>query len=457
MPLKEGLKTTLNQIRELSSPLYQQEVPLLTNDTDIATFGNPILDNLQVQNEFIPALINRIVYTSFEIKYFRNPLEVLEGDRIPIGWSGQEIYTNPDEGREYNADDFAGLLVKYESDVKVQYVNVNKSIQFAKTINRQVLKQAFTSWENLESFIDSLVQAMYNSLYMQNFIQTKELITKAYLGNKVMMENVQAPTTEETAKKFITLARSYFLNFQVPSSKYNAWSKMTGDEKPIITQTNPEDIVFIIRNDLRAYLDVNVLANAFNIDKTTLLGNIIPIDDFSIYNKYGEQVLDGSNIVGFIADKSWFRLKVQDQFMETFYNPNNWTWQYYLNQIKMINFSLFANAVMLVTEEPTVNITDLSLETTTVNEGQNLIKINSTPTNFTGELTVTVDETNADKVVASIINNTTLDLIVSPYTTSPITLIFTNGSFTKDISLTYSAPTVASVTTRKATAKTTSK
>lgn len=455
MAIKEGLKTTLNQIRELSSPLYQQEVPLITNDTDIATFGNPILDNLQVQNEFIPALINRIVYTSFEIKFFRNPLQVLEGDRIPIGWSGQEIYTNPDEGREYNADDFAGLLAKYESDVKVQYVHVNKSIQFAKTINRQVLKQAFTTWENLESFIDSLVQAMYNSLYMQNFIQTKELITKAYLGNKVMMENVQAPTTEDTAKKFVTLARSHFLNFQVPSSKYNAWSKMTGDEKPIITQTNPEDIVFIIRNDLRAYLDVNILANAFNIDKTTLLGNIIAIDDFSVYNKLGEKVLNGDNIVGFIADKSWFRLKVQDEFMETFYNPNNWTWQYYLNQIKMVNFSLFANAIMFVTADPVVNLTNLSLETTTVEEGQNLIKINTTPTNFTGELTVTVDETNADKVVASIINNTTLDLVVSPDITNPITLTFKCGTYTTDIKVTANGIEAASM---KATrSKTTTK
>lgn len=454
MAIKEGLKTSLNQIRELSTPLYQQEVPLITNDTDINSFGNPILNNLQVQNEFIPALINRIVYTSFELKYFRNPLEVLEGDRIPIGWAGQEIYTNPDEGREYNEDDFAGLLVKYESDVKVQYMNVNKSIQFAKTINRQVLKKAFTSWENLESFIDSLVQAMYNSLYMQNYIQTKELITKAYLGNKVIMENVEAPTTEEVAKKFVTMARGYFLNFQVPSSKYNAWSKMTGDERPIITQTNPEDIVFIIRNDLRAYLDVNVLANAFNIEKTTLLGNIISIDDFSIYDKYGKKVLNGDNIVGFIADKSWFRLKIQDEFMETFYNPNNWTWQYYLNQIKMINFSLFANGVMFVTEEPTVNITNLELETTTVEEGQNLIKINATPSNFTGELTVTVDEANADKVVATIINNTTLDLVVSPDTTNPITLTFTNGTFSKAIELTANgvAPAMA---TRKTTRKTT--
>lgn len=450
MAIKEGLKTTLNQIRELSSPLYQKEVPILMNDTDIGSFGNPILDNMQVQNEFIPALMNRIVYTAFEIKYFRNPLQVLEGDRIPIGWAGQEIYTNPTEGREYNADDFAGLLVKYESDVKVQYMHVNKELQFAKTINRQILKQAFTSWENLESFIDSLIQSMYNGLYMQNFMNTKELITKAYLGNKVMMQEINKGYDKENLVDITTIIKDLYFRFTTPSSKYNAWSKMTGDEKPIITMTNPEDIVIIIDSTLRANLDTRVLANAFNLQFADIQRNIVTIDDFSIYGKNGEVVLDGSNIGFLIADKSWFRLKVQDEFMETFYNPNNWTWQYYLNIVKLVNFSLFSNAIMGVYKLPDVNLTDLTLETTTVEEGQNLIKINATPTNFTGELTVSVDETNADKVVASI-NNTTLDLVVSPDVTNPITLTFTNGTFTKNIELTANGVAPVSARTRKST------
>ena len=105
MPLTEGLKTSLNAIREMSiknNTAYHQYVPIITEDTDIGTFGTPILNTPIVMNEFVSNLVNRIVYTQFEKKYFRNPLQVLEGDRIPLGYAGQEIYVNPAKGRKYN-------------------------------------------------------------------------------------------------------------------------------------------------------------------------------------------------------------------------------------------------------------------------------------------------------------------------------------------------------------------
>lgn len=56
------------------------------------------------------------------------------------------------------------------------------------------------------------------------------------------------------------------------------------------------------------------------------------------------------------GDKSWFRIKRQDMFLDEFYNPNNRTWQYYLNLTKMYNYSLFANGIIFATETPNVPI-----------------------------------------------------------------------------------------------------
>lgn len=109
MAISEGLKTSLNAIREISSEIYHQYVPIIDDDTDIGSFGSPILSTPVVMNEFVSALVNRIVYTQFERKYFRNPLQVLEGDRIPLGYAGQEIYVNPAKGRKFNVNDFARI------------------------------------------------------------------------------------------------------------------------------------------------------------------------------------------------------------------------------------------------------------------------------------------------------------------------------------------------------------
>ena len=114
--MNEGLKTSLNKLRELSSELYHQYVPIIDDTTDIGAFANPILSVPEVYNEFCSALVNRIVYTQFEIKSFRNPLKVLEGDRIPLGYAGQEVYVNPAKGRRYNPDDFAGLLINSQDN-----------------------------------------------------------------------------------------------------------------------------------------------------------------------------------------------------------------------------------------------------------------------------------------------------------------------------------------------------
>lgn len=375
--MNEGLKTSLNAIREMSiqnGTAYHQYVPIIDDNTDIGTFGAPILNTPVVMNQFLNMLVNRIVYTQFETKYFRNPLQVLEGERIPLGYAGQEIYVNPAKGRQYNPNDFAGLLVKYEADVKVQYTAVNMDLQYPVTVGRHKLKQAFVSWDALDNFITELSNSLYNGAYIDEYRFTKGLVSSAYKSNQVQIETVTEPTTEALGKTFTTKAREMFLNMQVPSSNYNAWAKVGGYGREIITYTNPEDIVFIVRNDIRAFLDVNVLASAFNMDKATLLGNIISVDNFDEFDEDGNKIFDGSDIIGFIGDKSWFRIKRQDMYLDEFYNANNRTWQYYLNLTKMYNYSLFANGVVIATDTPDVAINSMKFVETsaTVKVGESL-------------------------------------------------------------------------------------
>lgn len=160
----EGLVKSLNAIREMSvqnQTIYHQYVPIITGMTSISVLGEPILNQPAVQNEFMSTLINQIVYTQFETKYFRNPLQVLEGDRIPLGYAGRSIYVNPAKGRRYNVEDFAGLLQKYEAKIAVQYHAVNMDLQYPVTISRHALKKAFTSWPIL--FVGNLFPHSWTS------------------------------------------------------------------------------------------------------------------------------------------------------------------------------------------------------------------------------------------------------------------------------------------------------
>ena len=406
----DGLVTSLNKLRELSSDLYHQYVPVIDETTDISKFAEPILKVPEVYNEFCNALVNRIVYTQFEIKSFRNPLVVLEGDRIPLGYAGQEVYVNPAKGRTYNPNDFAGLLVKYEADVKVQYMAINSDVQYPVTFSRQQLKKAFVSWGDLETFIDGLSNALYNGAFIDEFRFTKLIVSDAYRDNKAqIISDLSAVSNGDTAKAFVEKARELFLNFQLPSSNYNAWAKVGGAGKPIVTWTNPEDIVMLVRNDIRAKLDVEVLASAFNMDKTTLMGNIITIDNFDVYDDEGVKIFDGSAILGGIFDKSWFRIKKQDMFMDSFYNPNNRSIQYYLNVVKMYNYSLFANGVILATSAPTSQITALKFKETAPEVATNeeiTLHLEATPAY--GNTTVTFESGTVGKATVTKVDDRTV-------------------------------------------------
>ena len=436
--MNESLVTSLNRIREVSSTIYHQYIPELTSDSDIGKLAQPVLSVPEVYNEFCNALINRIVYTQFLAKSFRNPFVVLEGDALPLGYAGQEVYVNPTKGRVYNAEDFAGLLVKYAADVKVQYTQINMDVQYPVTFSRQQLKKAFTSWGDLETFIENLSNSLYNGAYIDEYNATKQLIAGAYKDNIAQVEVVSAISSEATAKAFVTKARELFLQFQTPSSSYNAWAKVGGEGRPVVTWTNPEDVVFIVRNDIRAYMDVNVLASAFNMDKAELLGNILTINDFDIYDDEGTKIFDGSNIVGMIADKSWFRIRRQDMFMDSFYNANNRSIQYYLNNIKMYNMSLFANGVVLATSAPSVATTSVKfLETSpTVVDGSK-IKLHIETTPFQANDTITFTSGTVGKATVEKIDNKTVEVTGVDEGTSVITA--SNGTVSGTVTVTVTA------------------
>lgn len=456
--MNEGLKNSLNRIREISSEIYHQYIPIITDDTSISSFGNPILEVPEVRNEFMSALVNRIVYTQFEIKYFNNPLQILEGDRIPLGYAGQDIYVNPAKGRQFNVNDFAGLLQKYEADVKVQYNTINLDLQYPVTVSRHELKKAFTSWENLDSFIDQLSNSLYNGAYIDEYQFTKYLVAGAYRGNNVNILEVQEPTTEALAKEFVRQSRLAYLNFQSPSTEYNSWAKIGGEGRPITTWSNPEDIVLIIRNDIRSYIDVNVLAEAFNVSKTDLLGRVLTVDNFNVYNDNGTLNYDGSAILGIIADKSWFKIKRQDMFLDEFYNANNRTWQYYLNLTKMYQFSYFANALVLATTTPEVTITGLNYnDTTEVNvevgskEG---LEITTVPANGnTPGITYEIANTN----IATITSNADEDrhVVITGVAAGSTTLTAKAGNVSTTLTVKVTAPSNQALKTsaRKATTK----
>ena len=389
-----GLVTALNYMREMSvkeGRVYHQYVPVVTDSTTIGEFGVPILDtqNLNVLNDFV-GLLKKVVSTAVYNKTFNNPLANLEGERLPLGQFIEDVYINPAKARGFDVNDFAGLLQKYEAEIGVQYLSVNSDLQYCVTLTREKIRNAFTSWDALESLITGYINSLYNGAYVTRYSQTKGLVTGAFVGNNVQYKVVDDVTDEQTAKALIRELRSAFTKMQIPSTKYNAWNKVKGGRLALKTWVDPQDVVVLISADIEALVDVEVLANAFNMSKTDFLGRVIVVDDFNQYNDDGTLAVDGSAIKAMIADRGWFKIKTQDFAMDEFYNANSRCWNYYLNDVRMCNFSLFASALVFATSAPTVDATAIEAEEDAVSVVANakvVVPFELTPPNATTTVT----------------------------------------------------------------------
>ena len=434
----EGFQTALNEIRTTlieDNKLYQTQIPVVDYTTSSQVYGQSLLSlPADLRNKFINALVDRIAYTSFTIRYFNNPFESLKGDENPLGAIGQNIYVNPAKGRVYDIDDFAGLLAKYESDVKAEYNEINADFQYPATIVRQELQKAFVSWGDFERLIMGISASLYNGSYIDQWKLTKLLISNAYRTNGVQMEtiiisNLNAPSTAEL-ENITAKLRELYLNFQEPSDKYNAWKKVGGYGRSIETWTPAEDIVVFINTKMASWLSVKVLANAFNISEASLMGRVFTTSNFDVYDKDGNKTFDGSKIVAQICDRRWFKIRDIDMFMDEFYNANNRSWQKFLNYRGAYNYSYFANAIQVVTEVPAISATAIQFqkasETLTMGTPK-VLEIVTTPVGATENITFTADDSET-YVTLEKIDNRHVKVTPVSATGSAVTITATGGT-----------------------------
>ena len=113
------------------------------------------------------------------------------------------------------------------------------------------------------------------------------------------------------------------------------------------------DIMIIIRADVEAKIDTLSLAKAFNLDYANFIANrVIVVDNFDEYADDGTKIFDGSKILGVIFDKRFFKIRTQYFNMTEFFNSATLSYNYYLNDTRMVNYSVLANCAILATDTP---------------------------------------------------------------------------------------------------------
>ena len=291
----------LNTIRANASSEYQERVPeALGVGGNVSTVFNQYPT---MKNEFLTALTNKIARTLFYSKVFDNPLKALHKGMLPYGYSLEQIFVNMAESKGFwehwdaSGDEVKDLVGKKKPDIKLLYIERNFAYKYKTTISDQQLRTAFHDQNGLSRLVEQVVSSVYSKAYFDEFNDMKRVlnahaqakylgydsttgnITEKDLSNTVLPSGKNAAvmvlgeyaTYEAKGKAISKAIRTMAGKMAFPTDKFNsAGVKQWSERNQLIYITTPEE---------QAELDVEVLANAFHMDKADVNVRVIVVDE----------------------------------------------------------------------------------------------------------------------------------------------------------------------------------
>lgn len=328
----------LNTIRSNASSDYQERIPAATRD-NLESIRYAMIDssNIMVANEFMTTLLNKLVKSVVHTKIFTNPLKTLKQGTKPLGDTIEEIYSNFIKGERFDASG-AELMRRNLPDTKTVYHRMNYKMQYPITVSREALSKAFLSYDALDSYINSIINTLYNSAELDEFMNTKQLVKSALDHNAMKVVNVTDPTASEAAgKSFIKAVKTISGLMVFPSTEYNAYLEAQDvDDVPIKTFSRKNEQILILDTATDTSVSIDVLATIFNMS----------VAEFNETRKIVIDHFPDPAVRGALVDESFFQ--IYDDLFEitSFYNGKGLYTNYYLNVWQTLAFSILVNAVV---------------------------------------------------------------------------------------------------------------
>ena len=371
----------LNVIRNNATINYQNYVPLATPDADsIREIGAVIMDNPQLQNEFLSALVNRIGRVLITSKMYENPWSMFKKGLLEFGETIEEIFVNIAKPYQFDPAVAESNLFKREiPDVRSAFHIMNYQKYYKTTIQNDQLRQAFLSWQGITDLIAKIVDSMYTGANYDEFQTMKYMLAKHVLDGR--MYPVTIPTVSDTnMKTIVSTIKGVSNNYEFMSSKYNLAGVQNYSMKA--------DQYLLINSKFDATMDVEVLASAFNVDKAEFAGKRVLVDSFGsldidrlnilfagdpTYTEISATDLEALDAIPCIlVDKDWFMIFDNYFNFTEQYNGEGLYWNYWYHVWKTFSVSPFANNALFIPGTPKVTKVTVSPATATVKAGQKI-------------------------------------------------------------------------------------
>lgn len=322
---------------------------LLTNGDIVKALGlpNDILARLAVEqgstfqatsNEFISALVNKIVYQKVDsMKSFTNPFRKYESYPVKFGDTIENIFTELPQGYTFDKD-ATDPFTKYIPSVKPLYATINYEMQYPTTIQDVLLRRAVLTEYGLMNLVNSIISNMNKRKDIDEYQATIYMLNNADLYADGFEElDVSDEVTDTGKYKAITQKIvDVVTDFALPSSSNNKLG--------VLTVTPNSKSVLVIKQEILNHINIDFLAGVFNLEKTELIKNIIPVRSFQVINPADDGSVAGEDIDFVVLDEDGFDIHNALEDSGMIYNPKGKYTNHFTNDWKIFAFKTYANA-----------------------------------------------------------------------------------------------------------------
>ena len=261
----------LNAIRNAQGDRFTNAVPAADGtDSNLRTIGSILTDNMTFMNQWLNTLYERIALVRIvTMDGFQNPLSMYK-KKLEYGESYLEYATRLVKAkvRDYNYAKEHFMDIELPEHLSAIF-HINCEVHYDTTILPEELKKAFLNYDRFAEFLDAEIDNLYRSMEYDEFLAMKYTVARAILNGDIFTREIPE-VNAANAREIVTRIKAVSNDMEFMNTKYSKANVETYAKKP--------DQHLLIGSDFSAVVDVNVLALAFNMEKSEFLARQVLID-----------------------------------------------------------------------------------------------------------------------------------------------------------------------------------
>lgn len=291
--------------------------------------GKPSKTAIITQNEFLGTVVEKIGRQEYSSKAYLNPLARFKKGFINNANEIEEIYVARVQG---STQDFDGTdtLKRVKPNITTQYHKQNYGKCYTATVTDEQVRRGFTTEGGARKIADEILTQLQTGYEYDEYIAMRNNFCDLIEGTPCK-RTITAITNQTTAKDFVKKVKKDIAKMQFRNTEFATVER----------NCKPSDLVLVLRTGLLAEIDVELLATAFNVDRTQLDTMVIEVDDFPNHENVQAMLLEQNALMVF---DTLYNIETQRNAKGMFTN-------HHLNVEKIISTSNMYNVAVYQTAE----------------------------------------------------------------------------------------------------------